>query len=171
MGGFYSWCSPSLSALCQQVCRKTACRYIYIIISCLMFLSFIYLLTFESVLCSALNVQFSIATLLTLQITAIHLCTTRFHFATLYDTNHRIAVYSAYHFQPSNGGGREKRWFVEPQVGATFMHAVSCASTVLKWSKSSACVECILKETYEAHIEILILFPSSETLTITKKLC
>uniref|UniRef100_A0A674CI28 Si:dkey-243k1.3 n=1 Tax=Salmo trutta TaxID=8032 RepID=A0A674CI28_SALTR len=28
----------------------------------------------------------------------------RYHFATLYDTNHRIAVYSAYRFQPSNGG-------------------------------------------------------------------
>lgn len=40
----------------------------------------------------------------------------RYHFATLYDTKHRIAVYSAYVFQPSNGGGREKRWFVEPQL-------------------------------------------------------
>uniref|UniRef100_A0A3P8UAA2 Si:dkey-243k1.3 n=1 Tax=Amphiprion percula TaxID=161767 RepID=A0A3P8UAA2_AMPPE len=40
----------------------------------------------------------------------------RYHFATLYDTNHRIAVYSAYQFQPSNGGGRESRWFVEPQL-------------------------------------------------------
>uniref|UniRef100_A0A4W5M406 Si:dkey-243k1.3 n=1 Tax=Hucho hucho TaxID=62062 RepID=A0A4W5M406_9TELE len=40
----------------------------------------------------------------------------RYHFATLYDTNHRIAVYSAYRFQPSNGGGREKSWFVEPQL-------------------------------------------------------
>ncbi|KAJ0063521.1 hypothetical protein NL108_002647 [Boleophthalmus pectinirostris] len=40
----------------------------------------------------------------------------RYHFATLYDTKHRIAVYSAYYFQPSNGGGREKRWFVEPQL-------------------------------------------------------
>ncbi|XP_061923989.1 endonuclease domain-containing 1 protein-like [Entelurus aequoreus] len=40
----------------------------------------------------------------------------RYHFATLYDTNHRIAVYSAYIFQPSNGGGRERRWFVEPQL-------------------------------------------------------
>ncbi|TNN26904.1 Endonuclease domain-containing 1 protein [Liparis tanakae] len=39
-----------------------------------------------------------------------------YHFATLYDTIHRIAVYAAYHFQPSDGGGREKRWFVEPQV-------------------------------------------------------
>ncbi|XP_035536485.1 endonuclease domain-containing 1 protein-like [Morone saxatilis] len=50
---------------------------------------------------------------------AAHLCqrfVNRYHFATLYDTNHRIAVYSAYHFQPSNGGGREKRWFVEPQL-------------------------------------------------------
>ncbi|XP_068174229.1 endonuclease domain-containing 1 protein-like [Antennarius striatus] len=40
----------------------------------------------------------------------------RYHFATLYDTTRRIAVYSAYHFQPSNGGGRERRWFVEPQL-------------------------------------------------------
>ncbi|MEQ2218438.1 hypothetical protein XENOCAPTIV_003242 [Xenoophorus captivus] len=40
----------------------------------------------------------------------------RFHFATLYDTNHRIAVYSAYQFEPSSGGGRENRWFVEPQL-------------------------------------------------------
>ncbi|MEQ2258470.1 hypothetical protein XENORESO_020161, partial [Xenotaenia resolanae] len=40
----------------------------------------------------------------------------RFHFATLYDTSHRIAVYSAYQFEPSSGGGRENRWFVEPQL-------------------------------------------------------
>lgn len=40
----------------------------------------------------------------------------RFHFATLYDTHHRIAIYSAYNFEPSSGGGRETRWFVEPQV-------------------------------------------------------
>nr|XP_019950796.1 PREDICTED: endonuclease domain-containing 1 protein-like [Paralichthys olivaceus] len=45
-----------------------------------------------------------------------HRFVNRYHFATLYDTNHRIAVYSAYQFQPSNGGGREKRWFVEPQL-------------------------------------------------------
>lgn len=45
---------------------------------------------------------------------------TRYHFATLFDTNRRIAVYSAYYFQPSDGGGREKRWFVEPQVGVNF---------------------------------------------------
>lgn len=43
---------------------------------------------------------------------------TRYHFATLFDTNRRIAVYSVYYFQPSDGGGREKRRFVEPQVGA-----------------------------------------------------
>ncbi|CAN9511097.1 unnamed protein product [Ophioblennius macclurei] len=43
----------------------------------------------------------------------------RYHFATLYDTKHRIAVYSAYVFQPSNGGGRENRWFVEPQLVKT----------------------------------------------------
>lgn len=48
------------------------------------------------------------------------LCTLRFHFATLYDTNHRIAVYSAYQFEPSSGGGREDRWFVEPQVTHSF---------------------------------------------------
>ncbi|XP_028818395.1 endonuclease domain-containing 1 protein [Denticeps clupeoides] len=40
----------------------------------------------------------------------------QYHFATLYDASHRIAVYSAYVFEPSNGGGREKRWFVEPQL-------------------------------------------------------
>ncbi|XP_068441950.1 endonuclease domain-containing 1 protein-like [Clinocottus analis] len=45
-----------------------------------------------------------------------HRFSNRYHFATLYDTIHRIAVYAAYHFQPSNGGGREKRWFVEPQL-------------------------------------------------------
>ncbi|XP_037122805.1 endonuclease domain-containing 1 protein-like [Syngnathus acus] len=48
-----------------------------------------------------------------------HLCqrfANRYHFATLYDTHHRIAVYSAYVFEPSNGGGRERRWFVEPQL-------------------------------------------------------
>ncbi|KAK1785906.1 hypothetical protein P4O66_017547, partial [Electrophorus voltai] len=39
-----------------------------------------------------------------------------YHFATLYDTHHRIAMYSAYLFEPSNGGGREKRWFLEPQL-------------------------------------------------------
>ncbi|KAM3616555.1 uncharacterized protein V6R79_019820 [Siganus canaliculatus] len=39
-----------------------------------------------------------------------------FHFATLYDTYNHIAVYSAYIFEPSNGGGRESRWFVEPQL-------------------------------------------------------
>ncbi|XP_029964644.1 endonuclease domain-containing 1 protein [Salarias fasciatus] len=40
----------------------------------------------------------------------------RYHFATLYNTINRIAVYSAYIFQTSNGGGRESRWFVEPQL-------------------------------------------------------
>ncbi|XP_076137805.1 endonuclease domain-containing 1 protein [Alosa pseudoharengus] len=49
----------------------------------------------------------------------VHLChrfNNQYHFATLYDTYHRIAVYSAYIFEPSNGGGREKRWFIEPQL-------------------------------------------------------
>ena len=49
----------------------------------------------------------------------VHICHrfhNQYHFATLYDTHHRIAVYSAYIFEASNGGGREKRWFVEPQV-------------------------------------------------------
>ncbi|XP_066528515.1 endonuclease domain-containing 1 protein-like [Hoplias malabaricus] len=40
----------------------------------------------------------------------------RFHFATLYNMHNRIAVYSAFIFQPNNGGGRETRWFVEPQL-------------------------------------------------------
>ncbi|XP_076832056.1 endonuclease domain-containing 1 protein [Brachyhypopomus gauderio] len=39
-----------------------------------------------------------------------------YHFATLYDTYHRIASYSAYVFEASSGGGRETRWFVEPQL-------------------------------------------------------
>ncbi|XP_051965610.1 endonuclease domain-containing 1 protein-like [Xyrauchen texanus] len=39
-----------------------------------------------------------------------------YHFATLYNTYYRTAVYSAYIFEPSNGGGRETRWFVEPQL-------------------------------------------------------
>ncbi|KAJ8403755.1 hypothetical protein AAFF_G00346230 [Aldrovandia affinis] len=39
-----------------------------------------------------------------------------YHFTTLYNTHHRIAVYSAYRFQTSDGGGWEKRWFVEPQL-------------------------------------------------------
>ncbi|XP_012693334.2 endonuclease domain-containing 1 protein-like [Clupea harengus] len=49
----------------------------------------------------------------------VHICHrfhNQYHFATLYDTHHRIAVYSAYIFEASNGGGREKRWFVEPQL-------------------------------------------------------
>ena len=54
----------------------------------------------------------------------------RYHFATLYDTHHRIAVYSAYLFQDSNGGGREKRWFVEPQV-STVSSMMSCPKVLL----------------------------------------
>lgn len=44
-----------------------------------------------------------------------------YHFATLYNTYYRTAVYSAYIFQPSNGGGRETRWFVEPQVSYIYV--------------------------------------------------
>lgn len=39
-----------------------------------------------------------------------------YHFATLYNTYYHIAVYSAYIFEPSNGGGRDKNWYLEPQV-------------------------------------------------------
>ncbi|TRY89402.1 hypothetical protein DNTS_010806 [Danionella cerebrum] len=49
----------------------------------------------------------------------VHICQrylNTYHFATLYDTYHRTAVYSAYTFESSNGGGRDKRWFVEPQL-------------------------------------------------------
>lgn len=49
----------------------------------------------------------------------VNICT-RYHFATLFDTKHRIAVYSAYYFQPSSGRDKKHQWFVEPQVGATF---------------------------------------------------
>ncbi|KAG5837373.1 hypothetical protein ANANG_G00238580 [Anguilla anguilla] len=40
----------------------------------------------------------------------------RYHFATLYNTYHRIAIYSAYRFQTGGGGGREKYWYIEPQL-------------------------------------------------------
>ncbi|XP_055051446.2 endonuclease domain-containing 1 protein [Misgurnus anguillicaudatus] len=49
----------------------------------------------------------------------VHLCQrflNTYHFATLYSTYHRTAVYSAYVFEPSTGGGREKNWFLEPQL-------------------------------------------------------
>ncbi|KAI7800762.1 endonuclease domain-containing 1 protein-like [Triplophysa rosa] len=39
-----------------------------------------------------------------------------YHFATLYNTYYHIAVYSAYIFEPSNGGGRDKNWYLEPQL-------------------------------------------------------
>ncbi|XP_032914493.1 endonuclease domain-containing 1 protein-like [Catharus ustulatus] len=39
----------------------------------------------------------------------------KYRFATLYDRNRRIPVYSAYIYQPGNGS-RYDRWFVEPQL-------------------------------------------------------
>ncbi|NXE93976.1 ENDD1 protein, partial [Menura novaehollandiae] len=39
----------------------------------------------------------------------------QYHFATLYDRNRRIPVYSAYRYQPGSGT-RSKSWFVEPQL-------------------------------------------------------
>uniref|UniRef100_A0A8C2IVY7 Si:dkey-243k1.3 n=1 Tax=Cyprinus carpio TaxID=7962 RepID=A0A8C2IVY7_CYPCA len=44
-----------------------------------------------------------------------------YHFATLYNTHYHTAVYSAYIFQPSNRGGRETCWFIEPQVTIKIM--------------------------------------------------
>ncbi|KAG5837372.1 hypothetical protein ANANG_G00238570 [Anguilla anguilla] len=40
----------------------------------------------------------------------------RYHFATLYDTLHRIAVYSAYLFQTSNNDPTRNDWCIEPQL-------------------------------------------------------
>ncbi|XP_030265151.1 endonuclease domain-containing 1 protein-like isoform X2 [Sparus aurata] len=41
----------------------------------------------------------------------------KFHFATLYDTKHRIAVYSAYVIElPMNGGQDSRLWLIEPQL-------------------------------------------------------
>ncbi|KAM7056969.1 endonuclease domain-containing 1 protein-like [Acridotheres tristis] len=39
----------------------------------------------------------------------------KYRFATLYDRNRRIPVYSAYKYQPGNGS-RSDSWFVEPQL-------------------------------------------------------
>ncbi|NXT21940.1 ENDD1 protein, partial [Syrrhaptes paradoxus] len=39
----------------------------------------------------------------------------QYHFATLYDKNLRVPVYSAYRYQPGPGT-RPKTWFVEPQL-------------------------------------------------------
>ncbi|XP_063253172.1 endonuclease domain-containing 1 protein-like [Prinia subflava] len=39
-----------------------------------------------------------------------------YHFATLYDRDGRIPVYSAYIYQPGSGIGPESVWFVEPQL-------------------------------------------------------
>ncbi|XP_035240430.1 endonuclease domain-containing 1 protein-like [Anguilla anguilla] len=39
-----------------------------------------------------------------------------YHFATLYNKNHRIPVYSAYRFQTGDDSGREDYWYIEPQL-------------------------------------------------------
>ncbi|KAG7214437.1 hypothetical protein INR49_006394, partial [Caranx melampygus] len=49
----------------------------------------------------------------------VRICQTfanQYHFATLYDTARRIPVYSAYTYEKNNETGREKRWFIEPQL-------------------------------------------------------
>ncbi|XP_035240424.1 endonuclease domain-containing 1 protein-like [Anguilla anguilla] len=46
-----------------------------------------------------------------------------YHFATLYDTSNRIAVYSAYRFQTGGGGSSRKYWYVEPQLVNTSWNA------------------------------------------------
>ncbi|XP_029010297.2 endonuclease domain-containing 1 protein-like [Betta splendens] len=40
----------------------------------------------------------------------------KYHFATLYDTAHRIPVYSAYVFESNAKTKRRRKWFVEPQL-------------------------------------------------------
>ncbi|XP_014749345.1 PREDICTED: endonuclease domain-containing 1 protein-like [Sturnus vulgaris] len=53
----------------------------------------------------------------------------KYRFATLYDRNRRIPVYSAYKYQPGNGS-RSDSWFVEPQEGHVYdfslIHLFSC---------------------------------------------
>lgn len=86
---------------------------------------------------------------------------TRYHFATLFDTNRRIAVYSAYYFQPSDGGGREKRWFVEPQVGVKFFFLFQCTSSSndqhSRWSPSAFCTAWVLVKLGEicCHLQLV----------------
>jgi len=99
--------------------------------------------------------------------------TFRYHFATLYDTNHRIAVYSAYQFEPSNGGGREKRWFVEPQVGIIQNHTVSAHCLMLLklliWVLYRLCIKstktCCAVYLHDGHLFI------SYTLCMSEYLC
>ncbi|XP_035240420.1 endonuclease domain-containing 1 protein-like isoform X2 [Anguilla anguilla] len=40
----------------------------------------------------------------------------RYHFATLYDTSNRIAIYSAYLFQTKDNKSTENEWCIEPQL-------------------------------------------------------
>ena len=43
-----------------------------------------------------------------------------YEFATLYDTNLRIPVYSAYKFQAQGSCSRNTPWYIEPQVSGSF---------------------------------------------------
>ncbi len=38
------------------------------------------------------------------------------YFATFYDTNNKIPVYSAYKFEGIRGCTRQNKWYIEPQV-------------------------------------------------------
>lgn len=75
-----------------------------------------------------------------------------YHFATLYDTYHHTAVYSAYIFQTSNGGGRESRWFVEPQVSYIY------SSTVPSESVDYCCVWFLHPVCFRKHIFLFFCF-------------
>lgn len=60
-----------------------------------------------------------------------------YYYATLYSTEHRIPLYSAYVFDPKceNAGGRSKSWHVEPQVTMCFCsltkHFISSLSSAI----------------------------------------
>ncbi|XP_064905377.1 endonuclease domain-containing 1 protein isoform X1 [Columba livia] len=55
----------------------------------------------------------------------------RYYFATLYDRNRRIPVYSAYLYQPASGT-RPKTWLVEPQLmGPTYPKTMEKEQTLL----------------------------------------
>ncbi|NWR64389.1 ENDD1 protein, partial [Bucorvus abyssinicus] len=57
----------------------------------------------------------------------------QYYFATLYDRNRRIPVYSAYLYQPGPGK-RPKTWLVEPQLmGPTYPKTVEREWTLLKY--------------------------------------
>ncbi|NWW47283.1 ENDD1 protein, partial [Pedionomus torquatus] len=57
----------------------------------------------------------------------------QFYFATLYDRDLRIPVYSAYRYQPGNDTRPGKVWMVEPQlIGPDYPNAMEKETTLIK---------------------------------------